>query len=103
MDENDLKKYFKGVQETLKRDDLSEEERQKFETLSNQLAGALLSSWLPAGVIRKIIMFILVLGGFYNIIHGGFIYSLILFAIASSFSPRIIGELAVAFGRIKRK
>ena len=87
----------------LKREDLSEEERKKFEVLSAQLAGASLSYWLPTGFVRKMIMFILILGGIYGTIHWSLIATLLCFVLAATFSPRIIGEAVVAFGKTFKK
>lgn len=66
--------------------------------LQTQLAGALLSTWLPFGWGRRSIMIVLFLVGVYGLVEGNG-YFLIAWLFLLSFSPRTVGELTFAFGR----
>jgi hypothetical protein len=63
------------------------------------LGGALLSKWFPPGPVRKVLMALCVVVGFQGFLTGSYLYFLS-FLVAGIFSPRIVGELAFAVGRI---
>ena len=107
MDKNQhdqLKTTFLKIDETLKNKDLNltDEEKAKFEQLKSQLAGAMLSSWLPADSTRKVIMLMLFLIGLYGIIKINILFVL-LWLILGFFSPRIVGEVTVFLGKMFKK
>jgi hypothetical protein len=86
-----LRENLSEIEKTLKTPGLSSAERDKLEILRSQCAGALLNSWLPIGAVRKSVMFILVILGFYGVVKGFYWLSITwLFALACS--PRIVGE-----------
>jgi len=95
-----LKKQFEATKKLLESGLLSPEEKNKFNELNAQLAGAMLSSWLPADWIRRILMVIIFLVGFYGIFEISS-YFLILLILSLLFSPRIVGEIAIFMGKIK--
>jgi hypothetical protein len=92
------KKQSAEIAKLLKEGNLTAEDRQKLEMLQMQLAGALLSVWLPFDWGRRSIMIVLFLVGAYGLV-GGNVYFLIAWAFLLLFSPRVVGELAFAFGR----
>jgi hypothetical protein len=63
------------------------------------LAGVRLSKWFPPGFLRKALMALCVVVGFQGFLTGSYLYFLS-FLVAGIFSPRIVGELAFAVGRI---
>ena|ERR1035437_145138 len=99
---DELKKSFDGISKVLEDKNLSDEERKKFETLKTQLAGALLSSWLPVGWGRKFVMFIVTLIVVYFFIQSAYVAMVITLIILCMFSPRIVGEISVLIGAVKR-
>ena len=99
--DDELKKSFEGISKILERSDLTAEERKKFEILKDQLAGSLLSSWLPLGRGRKSIMIIVALIAIYFLIQSAYISMIITLIILCMFSPRIVGEIAVIIGNMK--
>ncbi|MFZ6022016.1 MAG: hypothetical protein ACOYT9_00920 [Patescibacteria group bacterium] len=98
----EAKKASQEIDRLLKEGNLTPEERQKFEKIRAQLAGVLLSPWLPVDWGRRSIMFFIFLIGLYGMIQGHtFLASLWL--LLPIFSPRIVGEVAYALGKIFRK
>lgn len=67
--------------------------------LVDQMAGVLLSTWLPDGTVRKILLFGFLFSGIVLAIGRGPAWILICL-IAVIFSPRAIGELARVAGRL---
>jgi hypothetical protein len=59
------KTYQKETYRLLKEGNLSPEERQKFEEIHAQLAGFLMSPWLPVDLIRRAIMICILIIGLY--------------------------------------
>jgi len=98
---SDAKRTFKEISELLKEGNLTEEEKQRLETLHAQLAGALLHPWLPLDWGRRSIMIALFLFGLYGLIEGQnhFLWAWLVLLI---FSPRFVGELSNFFGKISR-
>ena len=64
-------------------------------------AGAAMSSWLPYGNTRKLIMLVLIILGVIGLIKGE-VEMLIYFLLAACFSPRIVGEALYFCGRVVR-
>ena len=67
--------------------------------LIGQMAGVMLSNWLPDGPVRKILLFGLLITGIVlaSIYHPAWI---LLSFYAITFSPRAIGQLARLAGRL---
>jgi hypothetical protein len=89
------------VQQTLRRADLTNDERMTMELHAARLAGLLLGDWFPAGWFRRTLAAGLagwaIVGPFV-----GFPYALLLLAIVAAFSPRIVGELSLFVGQPAR-
>jgi hypothetical protein len=94
----EAKKQSAEIAKLLKEGNLTSEDRQKLEMLQTQLAGALLSTWLPFGWGRRSVMIVLFLVGAYGLVEGNG-YFLIAWLFLLLFSPRAVGELTFAFGR----
>ena len=96
---DEANKQLAEITNFLSAEGISEEVRQNLERRRAQLAGMVLSNWLPFGWQRLTIMIVLVLVGVYGILDGN---SNLLFAwlLLPFFSPRASGELAHAFGRL---
>ncbi len=95
----EAKKQSAAIAKLLKEENLTIEDREKLEILQAQLSGALLSTWLPFGWGRKLIMILLFIVGAYGLVEGNS-YFLIAWLCALLFSPRIVGVFAFAFGRL---
>jgi hypothetical protein len=54
----EMKIYLGEIRALLQKGDLSPEEREKLEELSQQLAGALLHPWLPVGWELRLIVLV---------------------------------------------
>ena len=98
---NKLKESFDNISKILQNQNLSVEERKNFENLHAELAGALLSSWLPIGGGRKFIMLIIALVAIYFLLQSAYLLMIITLIILCMFSPRIIGEIAILIGKAK--
>jgi hypothetical protein len=96
---DEMKKYLDEINALLKEGGLSPEEINKFELIRSQLAGALLSPWLPIGWERKLIMFIILTAGAIGYLTGNHKILFIWLALPL-FSPRIIGESLRIIGYI---
>lgn len=94
----EAKKQSAEIAKLLKEGNLTAEDRQKLEMLQTQLAGTLLSTWLPFGWGRRSIMIVLFLVGAYGLMEGDS-YFLVAWAFLLLFSPRVVGESTFAFGR----
>jgi len=93
----ELKKTFAEVNKALTEENLSAEERKKFETLKAQLAGTLLSPWLPVDWIRRVIMMImLAIVGIIGLVESDY-FLMLFWLLLPIFSPRFIGELTASF------
>lgn len=95
----EMKIYLDKINALLKEDGLSIEERQKFELIRSQLAGALLHPWLPVGWERKLIMLIIMTAGVigYFAVNPKMIF---IWLALPLFSPRIMGESLRIIGYI---
>lgn len=98
----EAKKASQEIDRLLKDGNLTADERQKFEGIHAQLSGVLLSPWLPFDWGRRAIMIFLFFIGLYGIIQGHSLLVLI-WLLLPLFSPRIVGEVAYALGKILRK
>lgn len=97
----EAKKQLAEVSRVLKEENLTPEERQKFERLQAQLSGVLLRPWLPFGWGRRSIMLVLFATGAVGAL-GGNSYFLLAWVFLLFFSPRAVGEISYALGRIFR-
>jgi hypothetical protein len=97
----ELKSLFQKTSQILNDKNLSLEEKREFEVIHTQLAGALLSTWLPAGFGRKFAITLMIVVAIYFFIQYEYILGFIVLILACMFSPRIIGEAAVLIGKIK--
>ena len=95
------KKALEQIQEMLKDKTLTDEERQELEIHEDKLAGALLSTWLPVGVLRKLLMMTFVLVAVYGFVSG-MNWLIASSVIAGMFSPRLVGEVTYLLGRLSR-
>ena len=97
----ELKNALEQIQNELKRDDLTQEEREKFELHAASLAGSLLNSWLPIGTVRKVAMLTFFCIGILGFIteYDWLIWS---FLLACGLSPRIAGEFAFKLGQLSK-
>ena len=97
----ELKNTLKEVTNALADESLSPEQRQELENHKASLSGALLSPILPTGKVRMFIMFscfVLGISAFYTD-YEFLVWFLI---IGCSFSPRLVGEVAMLVGRFQR-
>lgn len=101
LEYEEIKRTLAEVNAALKIDDLTNEQRQQFQTLSLRLSGALSSVWFPVSFIRRFIMLILFAIGIFGVFSAYKILIVCLF-ICCSFSPRLMGEIAVLLGRFTR-
>jgi len=94
----EAKKQSAEIAKLLKDGNLSKEDRLKLETLQTQLAGALLSPWLPFDWWRRSTMIVCFLVGAIGFVQGNG-YFLFAWLFLLLFSPRFVGEFAYALGR----
>ncbi|MDD5007222.1 MAG: hypothetical protein PHC68_02330 [Syntrophorhabdaceae bacterium] len=91
---------LEGVEEKLKDENLTSEERQGYERLAAKYAGILFSTWFPVDWGRRLIMvFIFLIVGLYGILWGH-TAALWLWLSILIFSPRVVGEVLAVLGRI---
>ena len=64
------------------------------------LAGQVLSVWMPVGFWRKVIFCLLICFGALGILTSNEWYHWAMLVFAATMSPRLIGELAMATGRL---
>lgn len=95
---DEAKRLLAEVRVELGRDDLSPEQREALERNAAQLAGALMSPWLPFGWGRKALMLVLLLLGTLWPLGGNPAWAMA-WLIMLTFSPRIVGYALYAFGR----
>jgi hypothetical protein len=94
----DAKKVLSEIAIELKSRALSAEQRQMLETHSTQLAGMLTSIWLPFSWWRRLVMLVLLLLGMLWPFGESHMWA-IAWLLMLTFSPRIMGLTAYAFGR----
>jgi hypothetical protein len=95
------KKQLAQVSRVLREENLTPEERENFETLQTQLSGLLLSPWLPYGWGRRSIMLALFAVGAVGAL-GVNTYFFLAWVFLLFFSPRVVGEVSYALGKIFR-
>ena len=64
------------------------------------LAGQVLSVWMPVGFWRKVIFCVLIFFGMLGVIKTTEWYHWAMLFFAATMSPRLMGELAFAVGRL---
>ena len=101
QDQLELKNTLKEVTDALGDETLSLEDRQELENHKASLSGALLSPILPTGKVRMFIMFsCFVLGT--SAFYTDYEFLVWFLIIGCSFSPRLVGEVAMLVGRFQR-
>ena len=99
-EQQQLRDTLAGVTEALKDETLSEEQRNELETHAAALSGSLLSTWLPVGWGRRLIMIAIVaLGLYYAIMEENF-EPLLWWLVLPIFSPRIGGMVSYFIGAL---
>ena len=97
----ELKNTLQEVTDALDDETLSLEDRQELENHKASLSGALLSPILPTGKVRMFIMFsCFVLGT--SAFYTDYEFLVWFLLIGCSFSPRLVGEVAMLVGRFQR-
>ena len=97
---NDEYKVFTKVMDNK---ELADELEQVSTGLKAQMAGYLLSPWLPHGAIRKIIMIIIALFALIGGVKFGQKLFFLLLILLPIFSPRIVGEVSLFIEKLSRK
>jgi hypothetical protein len=98
----EAKKKLEAIDGSLKKNNLSLEERRNLEKVHAQLAAVLLHPLIPADWGRRIIMVLVFLLGLYGVM-GGNPQSAWVWIILPLFSPRIVGKIAYAIGKVLSK
>ncbi|PUE35525.1 hypothetical protein [Limnohabitans sp. Hippo4] len=70
------------------------------EKVKAALAGQILSVWMPVGLLRKLVFWILIFFGAYGVFTNQEWYHWIMLIFAATMSPRLVGEVAFALGRV---
>lgn len=94
------KSVLTQVRGELARHDLTAEQRAELEKHANALSGALMSPWLPVDWPRRLLMAAIFLLGLQQASVGNY-QPFIWWLALPLFSPRIMGELAYFFGRLR--
>ena len=97
-----LKDLLEKFNNMLENEDLSQDEREKIKQNIVRISGQLLSTWLPAGFMRKILMLAFILIGFLGF-FSQFQWLICSFILAGMFSPRLVGETAIIVGYVRGK
>ena len=97
---DDLKKTSEEITLRLKDTTLTADERAKLEAMRSAVSGALLSTWLPHGNGRRLIMAVIAASGAYGFFAETSILNI--WWLLPFFSPRIVGEAAYLMGRLSR-
>lgn len=95
-----LRHALDNTSKLLEASNLSAEERKELETLRDQMAGSLASSWLPVGVGRKIIMLVFIVLSVKFFMESSYLLAIGMCLLAGFFSPRFVGEAVSLAGRI---
>ena len=94
---------YKVIKKVMEDKELADELEQVSPGLKAQMAGYLLSPWLPHGAIRKIIMIIIALFALIGGVKFGQKLFFLLLILLPIFSPRIVGEVSLFIGKLSRK
>ena len=97
-----LKDLLEKFNNILENEDLSQDEREKIKQNIVRISGQLLSTWLPAGIMRKILMLAFILIGFLGF-FSQYEWLICSFILAGMFSPRLVGETANIVGYVRGK
>jgi hypothetical protein len=95
----EVKVTFDEITRLLDEENLTEEEKQSLEKSKAQLAGQLHSIWWPFDWGRRSIMIVLLLVGIYGLGEGNNLL-LLAWVVIPFFSPRSMGELFYAIGKV---
>lgn len=69
--------------------------------IDSAIAGQLLSSWLPIGILRKIIFSLFLIVCVINVTYGDIFLALIFLFLMFLMSPRVVGEVSYLIGKLK--
>lgn len=89
------------IQESLRNNSLTIEQRQELERTASMLAGYQMSFWFPTTMIRKVLMVLFLAVG----VIGAFQWSPwfgLFILLGCSFSPRIVGEVLSFIGQLSK-
>jgi len=99
-EQQQLKDTLAVFTESLKDETLSEEQRNELETHAAALSGRLLSTWLPVGWGRRLIMIAIVALGLYSAIMLENFQPFLWWLALPFFSPRIMGMVSYFIGAL---
>ena len=98
----EAKELLLKVEAQLKDGELNAEDKRRLEDLQAELAGVIMSPWLPLGWVRRTIMLILFLLGLYGVVQKHLV--LVVFWLSLLlFSPRISAEVLMFLGSFRKK
>jgi len=92
---------LKLIQESLKGDSLTSEERGKLENTASMLGGYQMSFWLPPTIVGKVLMFLFLVIGVVGAFQLSPWFGLFVF-LGCPFSPRIVGEVLFFVGKLSK-
>ena len=95
-----MKKINKVFKKIMEDKELSDEMEKVSPGIKGAMAGLMMRSWLPFGVLRKVIMGLIILGALIGAIFDKRWFLMLL--VACTFSPRIMGEFLGALGIVLR-
>ena len=73
---------------------------EKKENLDATLAGQVMSVWMPIGLLRRVIFFMLIFFGIIGLLETSEWYHWAMLIFAATMSPRLVGEASYAVGRL---
>ena len=97
----EAKDLLAKIQGILRAEKLSPEERSQLELQAAALSGSLLSTWFPVPWANRLVMALVFLLGAWQAAIGNTAF-LLVWLFLPLFSPRIMGEVWFALGRISR-
>ena len=99
VDYEKAKNVLREIRRELETQPLTAEQRKELEMHAARLAGSLLSPWLPVSWTRRLLMAAIVVLGAQQAWVGNY-EPLLWWLLLPFFSPRIVGECALVFGRL---
>jgi hypothetical protein len=78
---------------------LPEKQRQELDRVASMIAGYLMRPWLPGGLTRKVLMFLLLIIGLIGALKWSLWFGLLII-FAATFSPRLVGESLLFIGTL---
>jgi hypothetical protein len=101
QDYAEAKRAFDQIRRELDTQPLTAEQRKELELHAARLAGVLLHPWFPVFWTRRLIAAAIFLFGFQQAWIGNY-QPMLSWLLLPLFSPRIVGEAAVLWGRFRR-